>query len=179
MRNVVTSLFYSLDGVVESPNLWSGFDEDMGGRISTVIAKQDDVLLGRITHDEWAAYWPTSTDEPFASFINTVRKHVASTSAKKSDWKNTQLLGDDVAEAVKRLKATSGNDIGTHGSVRLAQSLIREGLVDQLILYVMPAVAGRGRHLFEQGINPGRLTLRDSQVTRTGIAILTYAVAKT
>jgi dihydrofolate reductase len=76
-------------------------------------------------------------------------------------------------------RAHQCRDIGTHGSIRLVQSLIRQSLVDQLILYVMPTVAGRGRHLFEQGIDPGRLTLADSQVTRTGIAILTYAVAKT
>src|SRR5262245_43228762 len=177
MRKVVANLFYSIDGVVESPDKWSGFDEDMGEKISAVIERQDDVLLGRATYEDWAAYWPTSTDEPFASFINNVRKHVASTSLKKVDWKNSRLLGGDVVAEVGTLKATSGRDIGTHGSIRLVQSLLRRGLVDELILYLMPVVAGRGRHLFEQGIDPGRLTLADSRVTRSGITILTYALA--
>src|SRR4029453_10211793 len=146
MRKVVASLFYSLDGVVESPE-WSGFDEDMGEKINAVIERQDDVLLGRITYEEWAAYWPTSTDEPFTGFINDVRKHVASTNLKKVDWKNSTLLGGDVAGAVKRLKARSGRDIGTHGSIRLVQSLMRQGVLDELILYVMPVVVGRGRAL--------------------------------
>jgi len=178
MRKVVANLFYSLDGVVQSPNQWSSFDADMGDKISSVIASQDDVLLGRVTYEEWAGYWPGSTDEPFASFINGVRKHVASTSRKELEWKGSRLLGADVAGEVERLKSTSGRDIGTHGSIRLVQSLLRSGLVDVLILYVMPSVAGRGRRLFEEGIQPGRLALTASRVTGSGITILDYAIVK-
>src|SRR5215831_13757034 len=176
MRKVVTNLFYSIDGVVESPNKWSGFDEDMAEKINAVIETQDDVLLGRVTYEEWAGYWPSSTDEPFASFINGVRKHIATTSPKKLEWKNSKALGGDGTGAVEALKAASGRDIGTHGSIRLVQSLLRQGLVDDLILYVMPAVAGRGRRLFEPGQELVRLGLTDSRVTRKGIAILTYAM---
>jgi len=178
MRKVVANLFYSIDGIVEAPNKWSGYDEDMGKKISAVIERQDDVLLGRATYEDWAAYWPTSSDQPFASFINSVRKHVASRSLENANWNNSRLLRGDVAGEVGSLKATSGRDIGTHGSIRLVQSLLRLGLIDELILYVMPVVAGRGRHLFEEGDEPGRLTLTDSRVTRNGIAILSYALAK-
>jgi len=178
MRKVIANLFYSLDGVVESPDKWSGFDEDMGEKINAVIQRQDDVMLGRATHEDWAAYWPTSTDEPFASFINSVPKHVISKSRKIVEWKNSRLLKGDLDTEVRSLKAGPGRDIGTHGSIRLVQSLLQLGLVDELILYVMPAVAGRGRHLFEPGIEPGHLTLTDSHATRTGIAILTYALSK-
>src|SRR5215510_4397231 len=103
MRKVVANLFYSIDGVVESPNKWSGFDEDMGEKINAVIERQDDVLLGRTTYEEWAGYWPTSTDEPFASFINNVRKHVASTTLKKVDWTRARLLNGDVRSQVEAL----------------------------------------------------------------------------
>ena len=178
MRKVIANLFYALDGVVESPNKWSGFDEDMGEKISAVIQRQDDVMLGRTTYDDWAAYWPTSTDEPFAKFINNVRKHVVSKSRKAVEWKNSRLLEGDLATEVRSLKAGPGRDIGTHGSIRLVQSLLKLGLVDELILYVMPAVAGRGRHLFEPGIEPVHLALAESRVTRTGIAILTYTLSK-
>ena len=179
MRKLVANLFYSVDGVVEAPNQWSGFDADMGEKISAVIERQDDVLLGRVTYQEWATYWPGSTDEPFASFINNVRKHVASTSLARVDWKNAQLLKGDLAGQVTRLKDTSGRDIGTHGSIRLVQSLIAENLVDEMILYVMPSIARRGRHLFEPGGTSARLRLADSRMTRTGIAILTYSFAGT
>jgi len=177
-RRLVVNLFYALDGVVESPDKWSGFDEDMGEEVNAVINRQDDVLLGRVTYEEWAPYWPTSKDEPFASFINNVRKHVASTSLKAVEWKNARLLGRDVPGEVRKLKDGPGRDIGTHGSIRLVQSLLGADLVDELVLYVMPAAAGRGRRLFEDGVKRG-FALQRSRVTRSGIAILIYAPAKT
>src|SRR5438105_6417558 len=179
MRKVVSQLFYSVDGVVERPDKWAIVpDEDTGEEMNGVIGRQDDVLLGRVSYEEWAAYWPTSKDEPFASFINNVRKHVASKTLKKVEWKNSQLLGADTANAVRKLKETSGRDIGVHGSIRLNQSLIRGGLVDELVLYVMPAVAGQGlRRLFEPGEQKRDMTLVRSRVAKNGIAILSYTFA--
>ena len=55
---------------------------------------QTDVLLGRGTYDYWVDYWPTSDVEPFASFINATRKHVATSSDLTGDWENT--VADDV-----------------------------------------------------------------------------------
>src|SRR5215475_8483355 len=120
MRKVVAQLFYAVDGVVERPDKgWAIFpDEVVGDEMSGDMNKQDDVLLGRVTYEEWAGYWPNSKDEPFASFINNVRKHVASNTLKKTEWKNSELLGADVAGAVRKLKAGTGRDIGVHGSIR-------------------------------------------------------------
>jgi dihydrofolate reductase len=179
MRKVVPQLFYSVDGVVERPDKWAIFpDEETGDEMNGITGRQDDVLLGRVTYEEWAGYWPNSKDEPFASFINNVRKHVASKSLTKTDWKNSELLGPDTAAAVRKLKASSGGDIGVHGSIRLVQSLIRDGLVDELVLYVMPAVAGQGlRHLFEPGEQKREMKLARSRVAKNGIAILRYTFA--
>ena len=179
MRKVVAQLFYSVDGVVERPDKWAIFpDEDTGEEMSGIMARQDDVLLGRVTYEEWAGYWPNSKDEPFASFINNVRKHVASKTLKKTEWKNSELLGPDTAGAVRKLKGSSGGDIGVHGSIRLVQSLIKDGLVDELVLYVMPAVAGQGlRRLFEPGEGKREMKLERSRVAKNGIAILRYSFA--
>jgi dihydrofolate reductase len=77
MRKVVTGLFISLDGVTESPDQWQfdHFDDDMMAAMEAYIAEADTVLMGRVTYQEWAPYWPTSTDEPFASFINNAPKY--------------------------------------------------------------------------------------------------------
>ena len=70
MRKIVAN-FISLDGVVESPDQWHFyFDEQMGAAIGAGIASSDALLMGRRSYEEWAAYWPTSTDEPFASQMN-------------------------------------------------------------------------------------------------------------
>ena len=98
---------------------------------------------------------------------------------KKLEWKNSQPLGADTAGAVRKLKDGSGGDIGVHGSIRLVQWLIREGLLDELVLYVMPTVAGQGlRRLFEPGESKRVMKLARSRVAPNGIAILTYEVAK-
>src|SRR5689334_24076083 len=88
MRKVIAALFITLDGVVESPDKWQEhFDEDMGQAMMEQLASQDAVLLGRVTYQEWASYWPTATDEPFASFINSTPKYVFSATLEiKPTW---------------------------------------------------------------------------------------------
>src|SRR5437899_10662446 len=90
MRKVVAGLFITLDGVVESPDKWQEhFDEDMGQAMMEQLASQDAVLLGRVTYQEWASYWPTATDE-FANFINPTPKYVFSTTLDNVDeWENS------------------------------------------------------------------------------------------
>ena len=180
MRKVVAQLFYAVDGVVERPDKgWAIFpDEDTGDEMGGIMKRQDDVLLGRVTYEEWAGYWPTSKDEPFASFINNVRKHVASKTLKKTEWQNSSLLGPDTAAAVRKLKESSGGDIGVHGSIRLVQSLLKDGLVDELVLYVMPAAGGQGlRRLFDEDAPAKPMKLVRSRVAKNGIAILRYTFA--
>ena len=94
MRKVIASLFSTLDGVVEAPNEWQfAFDDEMGAAMSRTLEAQDAVLLGRVTYTEWAGYWPTSTDEPFASWINRTPKYVASTTLDSADhWSNGTLI---------------------------------------------------------------------------------------
>jgi len=179
MRKVVAQLFYSVDGVVEAPNKWAAWpDAETGEEMNAVIGGQDDVLLGRVTYQEWAGYWPTATDEPFATFINNVRKHVVSKTLRVVEWKNSRLLGPDTVAAVQKLKDSSGRDIGVHGSIRLVRSLMRDDLVDELVLLVTPTVAGSGlRRLFDGADPPRSLKLVRSRVAPNGIATLRYALA--
>lgn len=86
MRKVTAALFSSIDGVVEAPNQWQPtFDEEMGAALSRMLEEQDAVLLGRTTFEEWAGYWPTSTDEPFASWICPMRCSI-SAGVRSSTW---------------------------------------------------------------------------------------------
>src|SRR5256714_15396628 len=94
MRKVMAGLFITLDGVVESPDKWQEhFDEDMGQAMTEQRGSQVAVLLGRVTYQEWASYWPTATDEPFASFINSTPKYVFSTTLDSvEEWQNSTLI---------------------------------------------------------------------------------------
>ncbi len=177
MRRVVARLFISLDGVTESPDQWQfdSFDEDMGAEVDAHTAATDAILLGRVTYEEWASYWPTSTDETFASFINDTPKHVVSTTLEEPlEWQNSTLIEGDLAEAIGDLKRRPGKNIAVEGSPTLVRSLLQNDLLDELALMVHPVVAGRGKRLFEDGGDLKRLKLVDSKTTGSGVAILTY-----
>jgi len=176
MRKVVSGLFISLDGVTESPDKWQfdNFDEDMIAEMGSEIAAQDTVLLGRVTYQDWASYWPTATDEPYASFINNTPKYVVSKTLDKVEWKNSTLIKGNLAEEIAKLKQQPGTNIGISGSPTLVRSLLQHDLLDELTLMVHPVIAGTGKCLFKDGDELKRLKLVDSKTTRTGVAILTY-----
>jgi dihydrofolate reductase len=136
MRKVAAGLFISLDGVVEAPDKWQfdNFDEDMATLMAAFLTTEDTVLLGRVTYEEWAPYWPTSTDEPYASHINNTPKYVASTTLREVDWMNTTLITGSVSDEIARLKQLPGKDIGVAGSPTLVRWLLRNDLLDELTL---------------------------------------------
>ena len=119
-------------------------------------------------------YWPTSDVEPFASFINGTRKHVFTSSAPSQEWANTTLVTTAVADYVTALKQQPGGDIGIHGSIDLAHSLLHDRLVDELQLVVAPAVAGHGRRVFETDDASQTLELLDIQRSPLGTLFLAY-----
>ncbi|HEV8065787.1 MAG TPA: dihydrofolate reductase family protein [Acidimicrobiales bacterium] len=175
MRKVVLYELLSLDGVAEQPDDFiTEFDAVMSENLGRVIATQDSVLLGRRTYDEWAAFWPTAEYEPFASFINGVEKFVA-TSTTPGTWGNTTVVGGGLSEFVSDLKGRTGGDIGVHGSIALAQSLLEQDLVDELRLVMAPAVHLRGRRLFDKGLQK-RLTLTRQVASPSGYLLVDFRV---
>jgi dihydrofolate reductase len=181
MRNVVGYLLASLDGVVEAGE-WINeqFDDDMYAFMVDVIAAQDAVLLGRVTYQEWAAFWPTAPEEhAFARFINPVPKYVVSTSLRTvATWQPATLIQGDVAQTLAQLKQQPGKNIGVHGSLTLLRSLLEQDLVDELILVVFPLLLGGGGRLLHEGDRLTQLHLVNSKSTRTGGLLLTYHVAR-
>lgn len=150
MRKVVLYQLLSLDGVAEEPGDWLfDSDEAIFANLAEVIRGQDAVLLGRKTYEYWVDYWPTSDVEPFASFINQTPKHVFASSPPSQPWANSTVVTSPAVEYVIGLKQQAGGDIGIHGSIELARSLLDARLVDELRLVIAPAIAGSGRRLFD------------------------------
>ena len=179
MRKIVAGLFISLDGVIESPDQWHFpyFDDEMGEAVGSQMAAADTMLLGRVTYQEWASYWPTSNDDLYASHINNVAKVVVSTTLDKvawGKWDNVTLIKGNLAEEIAKLKRQPGKHIGIGGSPTLVRSLLQEDLIDELTLMLHPVIVGRGKRLFNDGSYLKRLQLVYSKPTRTGVMILTY-----
>ena len=183
MRKVYAGLFSSIDGVVDRPNEWQpAFDDEMGAALARMLDGQDAVLLGRVTFSEWAGYWPTSADEPFASWINGVQKYVGSTTLGSDDvdgWANSTLIKGPVADFVADLRQQDGGTIGVGGSPSLVRSLLEAGLLDELTLMISPVVAGGGRRrLFPDDTALTKFELAEATPTSSGALIATYRPAR-
>ena len=112
-----------------------------------------------------------------AGLSNPVRKIVFSTTLEAVEWRNATLVREDAESMIARLKAEDGGDIAVNGSITLARSLLRAGLVDELRLLVFPVIVGSGRRLLE-GLDQIPLRLIAAKPMPTGVVSLTYAVAK-
>ena len=169
MRKVVLYTLMALDGAVDHPDRYFApvreggevpeFDSVMLDNENKIIEAQDTVLLGRRMYDEWSRYWPTSDEQPYADFINNVTKYVVTSSPLTTEWSNSEAVAGPVEDLVRDLKARPGGDIGVHGSIALAQSMLEAGLVDELQLVVGPAFGCTGRRLFEGMEQTRRLEL--------------------
>ena len=155
------------------------FDDDEAGRfITAAYEHMDAMLLGRVTFDIWAGYWPQHHgDDPISHGINVLPKYVPSTTLKDPTWQNTHVIDGDVEAAVRELKAKPGRDLLLQGSGVLLRWLLEHDLVDELNLVIFPVVLGDGRRLFPDKGPTHRLELLDSRVTATGVMIQTYRPA--
>jgi len=186
MRDIALYALTSLDGAVDDPRRYfpetdrpgaPAFDDGLVRLEAEMIARQDAVILGRGMYDEWSAYWPTSAEEPFATFINTVRKYVVTSTPLSSTWANAEPV-DNVADLVRELKAQPGGEVCAHGSITLAKSMLAAGLIDVIHLAVGRVIDPVGRRLFDGVGGRCELELVRAVPTSSGSVWLTYRLAR-
>ena len=182
MRKVVVVEFLSLDGVMEWPEEWafSYSNDEMEEANAAGMAASDAMLLGRVTYQEFASYWPyqDSADQPFTDYLNNTPKYVVSTSLEEPlEWNNSTLIKGNVAEEVPRLKRQPGNDILIFGSGDLVNTLMQHDLIDEYRLMIFPVVVGSGKRLFGDEIDTKVLRLVETKTFGSGVVVLTYRPA--
>jgi len=190
MAELTLTTFLTLDGVMQAPGgpgedesggfphggwLVPHFDDDMGKTMDEIFQKADAFLLGRTTYDLFAAYWPRVTDpnDPIASKLNSLPKHVASRARTMFDWNRSTLVRNVVKE-VGDIKKRYPREVQVHGSCGLAQTLIENDLIDEYRLLTFPVVLGTGKRLFGAGAVPAMLKLVRSGTTNTGVVVSVY-----
>ncbi|TIN18010.1 MAG: dihydrofolate reductase, partial [Mesorhizobium sp.] len=137
------------------------------------LADSGAMLLGRTTYEIFAGSWPKETGD-FADRFNALPKYVASTSLKALDWQPAELLQGALPEAVRGLKQDNGGNIYLHGSLSVAQELLRHGLVDRVRLLSYPGAVGQGKPLFPPG-EQLPLELISAMPFSNGVVALEYA----
>lgn len=178
MGFIKSSLFISLDGVIEAPETWHFpyFDDQMGAVVGELMNEAEATLLGRTTYDGFAAYWPDADPaDPMTKAMNSARKYVVSTTLTEATWENSTLINGDVAARLAELKA--GTRLGTTGSAALVRWMLGQGLVDELHLLLHPIVVGHGDKLFTDGETVPLKLVSSTTFEGTGVVHLVYANA--
>ena len=156
MRTLIVTEFISLDGVVEAPGGepthpnagWTmayGVPDLYAFKLQETMDAES-MLLGRITYEGFAAAWPKQSDV-FADKMNSMPKHVVTSTLTELKWNATPITGD-IVDAVTDLKKGDGGPILVHGSATLVRLLFAEHLVDELHLIVFPVMIGGGLRAF-------------------------------
>ena len=180
MRKVIVSEFVTLDGVMEAPDKWQfPFWNDETGKFKVdELFASDALLLGRVTYQEFAAAWPSMTDEEgFADRMNSLPKFVVSTTLKEPLGWNATLIKGNIAQEISKLKQLPGQDILISGGAGLVHSLLQQDLIDEYRLLVYPVVLGSGKRLFTDGGN-ATLKLVEARTIGADVVLLTYQPAK-
>ena len=194
MGKLTMAAFITLDGVMQAPgnpdeDRDGGFEhggwsfpfagEDMRDVIAHAFGQADCFLLGRRTYEIFAASWPNfpDKDDPVASRLNTLPKHVVSTTMANAEWQPTTIIRGDLDAEVAKLKHHYEREIQVHGSAALAQALHSRGLIDEYRLFIEPVVLGTGKRLFELGATPTALQLIETKRMDKGSLLAVYRPA--
>lgn len=193
MRKIIITSFITMDGVLQGPGgpeedttggfKWGGWTAPYGDdttmqEIGSIMNKPFDLLLGRFTYDIFSAYWPYVKDNPIAAKFNSIQKFVVSgNSALELPWAGSNLITGDVVAGLKELKKQDGPDLLVHGSSRLVQTLLANGLADTLHIWIYPVTIGKGKRLFAEGTPVAEWKLVETKISSTGAILTTYEPA--
>jgi dihydrofolate reductase len=181
MATIAVHEFIALDGVFESPS-WTfeyGFDPKMAETLAAITGQSRTILLGRKTFEMFAPAWRDRTveDDPGAPFFNETEKFVVGSNVPLEEWSNSISLGPYDPDAIRRLKAERDGVIYISGSGQLVRGLLKEGLVDDLHLFVYPIALGEGERFWREGEGPTRMALKAQDVYDNGVVHLDYGPA--
>ena len=187
MRKVIVSMNVTLDGFMAGPNCeldwhFNYWNEEMARYAGEQLSKADTILLGRVTYNAMAKYWPSKIrdllcpreDVAFASMINDYQKVVFSKTLQHTDWNNSRLAKESIRKEIVKLKQQPGKDMIVYGSGSIVSALAKSGLIDEYILWLHPVVLGKGKMLFKNTNTRSKLKLSSTRTFNTGVIILYY-----
>ncbi len=194
MRKIITTTFITLDGVMQAPG---GSEEDKAGGfeyggwqmsfptdeklipiLNGFFSIPFELLLGRVTYDIFAAFWPhAETDQEVAIPFNKTKKYVVSHKSFEPSWNNSVCITGDIVSELKKLKEQDGTDLWVWGSGNLIQTLLKHNLIDRMHLWIHPITIGAGKKLFAEGTQAENFKLVDCKIGDTGLILATYEPA--
>ena len=175
MGKIIVSEFATLDGVMEDPRWtfefqWS--DDQMKFK-NAELENAEALLLGRVTYQGFAEAWPKMQQDSYGKRMNSITKHVVSSTLQTADWNNSHLVKGDLVEELTKLREQSKGYLLVFGSLKLTNFLIEHGLADELTLWVYPIFLGKGRRIFDDQ-SRSRPKLVEAKGFESGTVLLRY-----
>ncbi|WP_328304567.1 dihydrofolate reductase family protein [Actinomycetospora sp. NBC_00405] len=188
MCKIIVSMWTTLDGFVAGPRDemdWLLIDDQVQKYERELVEESGSLLLGRITHADFASHWPRAAKDPhetdemraYARRVDVMEKVVVSASGKVAAWQNTRRLARIDPDEVTELKRGHGRDIVVYGSLAVIRPLAELGLIDEFHLLVHPVFLRNGKALFEDGGPPERMELASAESFTSGVVLMKYRPA--
>lgn len=170
-RKVILYIASSLDGYIAKPNDDLSFlsivqqdGEDYG--YADFVKSVDTVILGRKTYDWVMTQVPEFPHADKNSFIitRTSRPSVGKTS----------FYTDNLKDLILKLKSEQGKNIFIDGGAEIVNELLKENLIDEFIISIIPILVGSGTKLFKDGRPEQKLELISTKQFDKGLTQLHY-----
>ena len=177
MRKLSLFIAASLDGYIAKPGDNLDFlkivekeGEDYG--YAAFTSTIDTIILGRKTYD-----WVVNQIGP-GHYENGEKEIYVITRSEKQGSGRTKFYNGNPAELVRKLKTLEGNNIYCDGGAEIIHELLKEDLVDEMVISVIPILVGNGTRLFKDGRPEQRLELLNTKSFDTGLVQLNYGRKK-
>jgi dihydrofolate reductase len=187
MSSLIVTMWTTLDGYVAGQDDsmdWLRADADLMDYEITLVENAGALLLGRITHTDFAAHWPAvargeidadDVSRRYARRLDELDKIVASRSGHVAPLPKTRRIDTITATDIHRIKDEAHGDVIVYGSLRVVDALQALGLIDEFHLIIHPVLLHEGKTLLSPDQPPAHLELIDCRPFSTGALLTRYA----
>lgn len=173
MRKVSLFIATSLDGYIAKPNDDLSFlkivekeGEDYG--YSEFTENIDTLIIGRKTYDYVLKELGPS------HYDNGKRDVYVITRTEKPNVGRTTFYTGNLTDLVKQLQSENGKNIYCDGGSEIINELLKNDLVDEFIISIVPVLLGNGTRLFKDGRPEQELQFVSAKTYETGLTQLYY-----
>jgi dihydrofolate reductase len=184
MRTITYGGAVSLDGFLAGPGGtldWLHYSDDVQQIMAGYWKGVDTILMGRKTYAHAVAQQPKKPRKATAARKKTepkMRTYIFSRTLCAIDEPGVEVVANDAAGFVRRLKERPGGDICLMGGGELAQTLLAAGLVDKVGLNIHPILLGSGAPVFRDPGHRVSLQLTECRQISGGCVLAQYDVRK-
>ncbi|QQQ28193.1 dihydrofolate reductase family protein [Chryseobacterium indoltheticum] len=173
MRKVSLFIATSLDGYIAKTNDDLSFlkivekeDEDYG--YAEFTENIDTLIIGRKTYDYVLKELGPS------HYDNGKRDVYVITRTEKPNVGRTTFYTGNLTDLVNQLQSKNGKNIYCDGGSEIINELLKNDLVDEFIISIVPVLLGNGTRLFKDGRPEQELQFVSAKTYDTGLTQLYY-----